>query len=73
MRALSSVPRARAAAVHADTPARRHSHSLHTMSANKYQKPLTITAALPAVLKDFTREVLRAQVGLCRASLRRTS
>jgi hypothetical protein len=43
------------------------------MSANKYQKPLTITAALPAVLKDFTREVLRAQVGLCRASLRRTS
>lgn len=30
--------------------------------ASKYQKPLTIPEAYPAILKQFTREVLRAQV-----------
>ncbi len=29
--------------------------------STKYQKPFTIPASFPALLKDFTREVLRAQ------------
>ncbi|WIA18220.1 hypothetical protein OEZ86_001826 [Tetradesmus obliquus] len=29
--------------------------------ASKYQKPFTIPETYPAILKEFTREVLRAQ------------